>query len=78
VNWSADGKALYVFRHGEVPARLQRLDLESGRKQPWKAFVPSDGTGVMHVCPIVLTPDLKGYAYTYIRVLSDLFLVTGI
>ena len=75
--WSADGRILYLYRRGELPVKVYQLDLSSGKKELWKQFVPADPAGVDSLSPILVTPDGKGYAYTYSRVLSDLYLVEG-
>jgi hypothetical protein len=75
--WTPDGIALYVFRHGELPARVVRLNLATGKREPWKEILPSDPSGVVTITPILLTPDGKSYAYSYPRVLSQLFLGEG-
>jgi dipeptidyl aminopeptidase/acylaminoacyl peptidase/predicted Ser/Thr protein kinase len=76
--WSADGRALYVYQPGELPAKIYRLDLGSGQRTLWKQVMPSDPAGVELIGPIVLTPDGKGYVYGYHRILSDLYLVEGL
>ena len=40
--------------------------------------MPSDPAGVIHIGPIVLTPDGKTYVYGYHRTLSDLYLTEGL
>lgn len=76
--WSADGRSLYVYQPGELPAKIYRLDLGSGQRTLWKQVMPSDPAGVELIGPIVLTPDGKGYVYGYHRILSDLYLVEGL
>jgi eukaryotic-like serine/threonine-protein kinase len=79
IQWSADGKSLYLLRRGELPARIQRLDLATGRKQPWKELMPTDRAGLIRVQSVFVTPDGKAYAYTAGRVLSsDLYLASGL
>jgi predicted Ser/Thr protein kinase len=72
-----DGRFL-VVREGSVPARLDRLEIASGRRTPWKTLHPPDMTGAGHVWTILLTPDGEGYAYTHGLFLQDLFLVEGL
>ena len=81
VQWSSDGKAIYV-RGGEArPLILYRLDLATGRRERWKELVPPDltgfqgyGNGPGAVC---LTPDGRFYAYTFITDSSRLILSAG-
>ncbi len=75
--WSADGRSLYIYRYGEFPAQIYRLEMETGQKKLWKQLMPSDPAGVNIVIPI-LAPDGKSYVYSYRRILSDLYLVEGL
>jgi len=78
VQWSADGRSLFVYRIGEVPARIFRLDLSTGRRELWKELVPPDLAGANVIPEVQITPDGRAYAYYYGQVLSDLFLVEGL
>jgi hypothetical protein len=78
VAWAADGRSLYIYRSGELPAQVQRLDLASGQKQLWKQLMPADDAGVTDIGPILITPDTKTYVYEYGRTLSDMYLVDGL
>ena len=40
--------------------------------------MPLDPSGVERISNVVVTPDGKYYAYTYSRLLSDLFVVEGL
>jgi Tol biopolymer transport system component len=77
IAWSADGRALWLFRRGEVPTRVDRLDIITGRREPWKTLLPPDSAGVYSIIEFRVTPTGHSYFYTYIRLLSQLFLVTG-
>ncbi len=78
INWSQDGRSLYLYRTGEVPAKVYRLELASGRKTVWKEIAPLDPTGVSTIGPILITPDGKTYIYGFHRTLGDLYLVEGL
>ena len=78
IRWSADGRALYVYPRGELPAKVYRFDLATQRKELWKQIMPSDPAGIFDITFIQVTPDGKSYAYTYGRLLSDLYLVEGL
>jgi serine/threonine protein kinase len=75
INWSADGRSLLIYRPGELPARVFRLDLATGQRTLWKQLMPSDPAGVQTIGPILLTRDLKTCVYGYHRTLADLYLV---
>ncbi len=76
--WTQDGHSLYVYRSGEVPAKVYRLELATGKKTLWKQIVPLDPTGVSTIGPILMTPDGKTYVYGFHRTLGDLYLVEGL
>ena len=78
VQWSDDGRALYVARPQGLPAKIFRLDLATGERVLWKEIAPSDPAGVFGIDPIHLTRDGKAYVYSYRRLLTDLYLVEGL
>ena len=78
ISFSPDGNSLYAFRPGELPARIVRCDLASGRAEPFRELMPADPAGVNGIFAALLTADARGYAYGYRRVLSDLYLVEGL
>lgn len=78
IQWSADGKSLYVQGlSDELPEKVFRVDLASGKRELWKEFAPSDPTGVVEIQLLAMTPDARSYAYTYVRLLSDLYVAEG-
>ncbi len=76
--WGADGNTLFVYRPGELPAQVYRLDLATGQRKPWRELMPPDPAGVEYVGPILPTPDGKAFVYGYRRLLCDLYLVEGL
>ncbi len=78
VGWTADDRGLFVQRSGAPVAKIERVDLATGRAEPWKEILPSDATGVVRVSSVLISPDGTFYAYAYSRVLSNLYLVEGL
>jgi eukaryotic-like serine/threonine-protein kinase len=76
--WSDDGRFLYLFRFGEIPAKVVELELSTGKRKLWKELVPADAAGIDTIRAITITPDAKAYVYGYIRTLSDLYVVDGL
>jgi eukaryotic-like serine/threonine-protein kinase len=62
----------------EVPLKLYRYDIQTGEKKLWKELVPTDRAGVFNMTVFDVTPDERWYAYSYVRDLSDLYLVEGL
>jgi serine/threonine protein kinase len=78
LRFSPDGHVIYLWKRGDVPARVTRVDLETGKREVWKDLLPADPAGVERISNVLVTPDAKGYAYCYARLLSDLFVVQGL
>ena len=78
IRWADDGHSLFVFKRNELPARVFRLDLETGKRTPWLELVPADPAGVTRIPAIAMTPDGKTYAYNFTRELSDLYRIRGL
>jgi len=78
VRWTGDGRAIWVFRPNEVPAKVFRIDMTTGERSFWKELTPPDPAGVLTMGPIVMTSDGKSYVYSYRRTLDELFLVEGL
>jgi len=77
LQFSADGRFLYVARTSEAPAQVYRMEIATGKKELWKTLMPADAAGVSSINPLP-TRDGSAYVYNYTRVLSDLFLVDGL
>jgi eukaryotic-like serine/threonine-protein kinase len=78
IGWGQDSSTLYVYQPREMPAKVYRLELATGKRTLWKQFVPADPAGVATIGPILITPDGKSYVYGFQRSLSDLYLVEGL
>jgi len=73
IGWDATGRYLFVYRPGELPARVFRLEVATGAREPWKELLPADPTGVTFIRPPHFAGDGGSYAYSYARVLSRVF-----
>jgi hypothetical protein len=78
IQWSADGQFLYVYRPLELPTRVFRLELSTGRRELWKQLLPDNLAGVSNMLSVVLTRDGQSYAYSCGQNVSDLYLVEGL
>jgi Tol biopolymer transport system component len=72
------GRYLFVAPRPEVPLKIYRIDLAMGEKQLWKELAPADRAGVYSVGQLFVTPDARWYTYSYVRDLSDLYMVEGL
>jgi dipeptidyl aminopeptidase/acylaminoacyl peptidase len=78
MRWSGDGHALFLQRVLDPSAiQIVRLDVATGRKEPWKELKTPDPVGVQ-ILHVVMTPDGKSYAYSFQRDISTLYLAEGL
>ncbi|MBI3447679.1 MAG: serine/threonine-protein kinase [Acidobacteria bacterium] len=78
LQWSTDGRSLYIVKGGEVPGRVWRLDLATAKRDHVVELSPADLSGVTSLEAILITPDGRSYAYSYHNNISDLYLVDGL
>jgi eukaryotic-like serine/threonine-protein kinase len=81
IGWTSDSETAYVadvrFRNTRsVPVSL--VNIHTGKMQPWKTFGNETGAGMSTVAPPHLSADGTGYAYLYVRVLSEAYVVRGL
>jgi serine/threonine protein kinase len=79
IRWSLDGKSILAFEIGSLPLRIVRVDVATGRREPWKEVGPADLSGIIAIDTILIAPDEKSYVYGYSSsVNSDLYIVSGL
>jgi Tol biopolymer transport system component len=83
VQFSADGRVAFAEEScGAWGCRYVRLDLGTGRRSTWLDMRPPDETGLSRYPTVVnscaVHPSGRYYAYSYERVLSDLYLIEGL
>ncbi len=77
ITFASDGKSIFIGARG-MPARIDRLDLATGARTPFRTLRPADPAGVPEIASALITPDGSAYVYPAARMLSDLFLVEGL
>jgi Tol biopolymer transport system component len=80
VQWSADGRFLYVRGMSDSAVEFFRIDLSAGRREPWRKIEAADPVGLIGIQPasVHMTPDGRSYAYSYWKVLTELYLVDSL
>jgi hypothetical protein len=76
--WSAGSDALYVYRTGDVPVKIQRLDIVTGKMKLVRELVPADLGGVVSIGPVITNVNASEFAYSYYQTLSVLYIITGV
>jgi Tol biopolymer transport system component len=75
--WSADGRSVLAYRRAEIPYRVERVDLATGKRSLFKELAPTDRTGLLSMREIFVTDDLRSYGYTAYYQVSSLFVSEG-
>ncbi len=78
VAWTSDGGSLWVFKRGDLPVSIHRLEIASGRRALWKRIAPSDLAGVHSIAEFYVTPEGHAYFYSFERILSQLYVARGL
>jgi hypothetical protein len=78
IGWSTDGRSLHLARFRGSVMEVHRLELVTGRRELLHELVPPDPAGVGRLPYLVVSADGKSYAYSFIRNLSELYLIEGL
>ena len=78
VQWSADGTLLYGYRRGELPSKIYKVELATGKQTVLQQLRPGEPAGVVIVAPVVVSRDGTRFVYSYNQVLSVLYLISGL
>jgi predicted Ser/Thr protein kinase len=71
------GENLYLVS-GSLTYHVDRLELATGKRSPFRDVTPADPTGVAQISAFQLTPDGKSYCYSFMRGLSRLYVIEGL
>ena len=75
IAFAADGQSLFVQRLGRGPRQaLERYDLTTGRREPWRWIAAPDPVGDTNVRLRSVIRDGRAYLYTCTQILSELYL----
>jgi len=73
-----DGDSIFVGRVEKVAVKVDRVELRTGRRTPWKELLPTDRAGLLDISWILFSGDGQSYVYSYRRILSTLYLGQGL
>ena len=77
--WNGDGTEVFVFNRNGIPAKVQRLNLKTGRREPLREIAPADRAGLEdRLGSVQFTPEGKTYVYSFTQNLAELHLVEGL
>jgi serine/threonine protein kinase len=78
VRFDRESRHLLVARTADGPPRIERIDIASGTRSLLRELKPPEPSGIIHIGGIATSLDGDRYAYSFLRSLSDLYLVEGI
>ncbi len=81
IGWTLDGQSVYVAnnkRLGDMAVKVSVVNVQTGKMDSWKTFGEGTSAGVASISPPHLSSDGTAYAYIYVRVLSEAYVVTGL
>jgi serine/threonine protein kinase len=80
LRFSSDGRFLFLRSEAisDLPARVFRLDVATGRREVWKEFMPGDPAGVSTLEANAISSDGQTVLFIYGRSLADLYLAEGL
>jgi serine/threonine protein kinase len=78
LQWSEDNSAVFGYLPGEIPARVFKVDLGSGRKTFIQELRPQSNAGLVFIAPIVVSRDALRFAFSYYQVYSVLYVMSGL
>jgi len=79
IGWSPDGRSVYARsnRDQRNTAKLYQVNTVTGKMEPWRSF-GSELSGATSVSPPHFSHDGTAYAYLYVRLISEAYVVDGL
>ncbi len=78
VQWSEDGRVLYGYQMGELPSKIYKVEMATGKQTVVQELRPGAPAGVVIVAPVVVSRDGTRFVYSYNQALSVLYLISGL
>jgi len=77
IQWSEDGRALFVGRRSGASWQIRRLDIATGQSKPWTEITPTQTAG-LRLSAVYVTPNGRFWLHSYGRLLTDLYVAEGL
>ncbi len=76
--WTQDGSSILAYDRRNVPAKIYKINVASGKRELLKEIIPPDLAGISGFASLLFSPDETIVAYSYNHALSTLYLVEGV
>ena len=79
LRWTDDGAAMWTLNQGSDVPRILRINVTTGRREPWREINHPDPAGIdPATLSVVISADGSRYVFAYFRTLSDLYVAGGL
>ena len=78
VQWSADGRALFCARIVGLSTEVTAVTIATGQRTLLWRLASADPAGATAPAPVFVTRDGRSYAYSFVRSISDLYVIDGL
>ncbi len=80
IGWSPDGGSVYAVsrRTSQKTSKVYKVNIATGKMELWRTLGAEAGSGVESVGGLRFSRDGTAYAYIYVRVLSEAYVITGL
>ncbi len=78
LQWTEDQSSIYVYRRGQIPVTVYKVDVLTGKQTVVRILEPETATGLVYIAPVVVTRDASRFAFSYYQVLSGLYVISGL
>jgi hypothetical protein len=78
VQWSDNSSFLYGYHPGELPSKIYKFEIATGKQTVVQELRPSAPAGVVIIAPVIVGRDGTRFVYSYNQALSVLYLISGL
>jgi serine/threonine protein kinase len=78
VQWSEDQSSIYGYFPGQIPAKVYKVNVTTGKKTLVQELQPETTAGAVTITSVCVSRDASRFAYSYYQVLSDLYIISGL
>jgi hypothetical protein len=78
VQWASNSSFLYGYIPGELPSKIYKVEISTGKQTVVQELRPEAPAGVVTVSPVIASRDGTHFVYSYNQTLSVLYLISGL
>jgi hypothetical protein len=78
MQWSGDNSSVYGYLPEEIPAKVYKVNLVTGKKTVLQELQPETTVGLVSIAPVVMNRDGSRFAYSYHQMFSVLYVISGL